>query len=635
MRLRTVVFVIVLALGIRAANAPASAGALPAIAINDNRLPAGTRAGDTVHVSLVARLGAWRPDGPHGLAVPIAAFGEPGKPLQVPGPLVRVSAGTAVFIRVQNAIADRTIVIHGLDVASGVDRPVILHSGEQRAIQFRRTVPGTYGYWTSDIHTTDRSRFDQDAELAGAIVVDDPHRPRPNDRVFVITDWDHVWNKDGSVNFAGEVLTINGAAWPATERLTYTHGQTVRWRVYNASLIAHPMHLHGFPFTLDAVGNGNQTESFAGASAHREVTHRIAPGETFDAHWVADRVGEWMFHCHISVHILPHAPLAPLIAGRDPGRTLEAALHLTHHTIGGMMMAVNVVPAHGEAALQRPAGAMKLALDVVQLSRPADQKRPFDDFAYVLHRGGTVDRGSGTLGPLIVLHAGEPAAISVNNDLKEDTTVHWHGMPVQNSIDDGGMAMDAMPGMTAMPGMAGAPVIAPGTSFVARFTPEYAGTFMYHTHMDDTWQLVGGLAGPLVVLPRGATYDPATDHIVMVTSPPDHAFGDRVSVNGYLENAPPIVMHAGVPQRLRLINMTVVNPNLSFSLDGAPKLTWTPLAIDGIDLNPTLRQPERAIQRVTIGQTRDFTFVPSAPGHLTLQAFGRSPVGQIAVDVVP
>jgi FtsP/CotA-like multicopper oxidase with cupredoxin domain len=300
-----------------------------------------------------------------------------------------------------------------------------------------------------------------------------------------------------------------------------------------------------------------------------------------------------------------------------------------------MMMAVTVIPAHGEGALPRPAAATDLALDVVQLPRPAAQKQPFDDFAYVLHQGDAVDRGSGTLGPLIVLHANQPTAITVSNHLREDTTVHWHGMPVQNSYDDGGMAMDMMPGMAAMPSMSTAPVIGPGKSFVARFTPEYAGTFMYHTHMDDTWQLVGGLAGPLVVLPRGATFDPATDHIVMVTSPPDHAFGDRVSVNGYLENPPPIVMHAGVPQRLRLINMTVVNADLSFSLDGGPNLRWTPLAIDGIDLDRSLRQPERAIQRVTIGQTRDFTFVPMTPGRLLLQAFDGGPVGQVAVDVVP
>jgi FtsP/CotA-like multicopper oxidase with cupredoxin domain len=467
----------------------------------------------------------------------------------------------------------------------------------------------------------------------GAIVVDDPHRPRPDDRVFVIGAWDNVWQPDGSANFGGELLTINGRAWPATERLTYVRGQTVAWRVYNASIESHPMHLHGFPFTLDAVGDGLRTTSFANRPAYREVTHRIAAGQTFDAHWVADRAGTWMFHCHITVHTMPHPPLAELIAGKLEKRSLEARVHRPDDYMGGMMMAVRVLPAKGDVPPIRPVARRKLALDVVELPKPENEKLPFAHFAYVLHDAGAPVPASGALGPPIVLTAGEPVAITVTNHLREATTVHWHGMPVQRSIDDGGGMHD----MGDMPGMGGsdsAPPIAPGGSFVAQFTPTYPGTFMYHTHMDDTWQLVGGLSGPLIVLPAGAHFDPATDHILMLTSPAQAPFGDTAAIDGLVE-PPPMVVHVGIPQRLRLINMTALNADLIVSLDGPGAPVWTPIAKDGMDLDPRLRIPRRAVQQLTIGETRDFTFLPTTPGNLTLDVFDGARIGAMRVDVVP
>src|SRR3712207_7271016 len=43
-------------------------------------------------------------------------------------------------------------------------------------------------------------------------------------------------------------FTINGRAWPHTERLRYDIGDPVRWRIINLSTQVHPMHLHGFYF---------------------------------------------------------------------------------------------------------------------------------------------------------------------------------------------------------------------------------------------------------------------------------------------------------------------------------------------------------------------------------------------------
>jgi FtsP/CotA-like multicopper oxidase with cupredoxin domain len=88
-------------------------------------------------------------------------------------------------------------------------------------------------------------------------------------------------------------------------------------------------------------------------------------------------------------------------------------------------------------------------------------------------------------GPELRLRQGEPVRIVVSNSLREDTTVHWHGIRLSN-------AMDGVPGLTQKP-------IHPGESFTYDFTPSDAGTFWYHPHADTLQQLGRGLAGALIV----------------------------------------------------------------------------------------------------------------------------------------
>ena len=59
-------------------------------------------------------------------------------------------------------------------------------------------------------------------------------------------------------------------------------------------------------------------------------------------------------------------------------------------------------------------------------------------------------------------------------------------------------------------------MIVPGERFTVRITPPRTGTFIYHTHLHDYRQLSSGLYGPLVVVEPGETYDPATDHVVVL-----------------------------------------------------------------------------------------------------------------------
>ena len=83
-----------------------------AVLANENRDAAGVLKNGTLDVSLEAREGEWHPYGPTGPAIPILAFGETGKSLQTPGPMIRVREGTRVHVRVHNAVTGTLVVPH-------------------------------------------------------------------------------------------------------------------------------------------------------------------------------------------------------------------------------------------------------------------------------------------------------------------------------------------------------------------------------------------------------------------------------------------------------------------------------------------------------------------------------------------
>ena len=237
--------------------------------------------------------------------------------------------------------------------------------------------------------------------------------------------------------------------------------------------------------------------------------------------------------------------------------------------------------------------------------------QPF--YEYALASGSEPPPDSGLhVGPPLVVKRGEPVSITVVNQLDEPTSVHWHGIELESYYD----------GVSGFSG-AGAqisPAIAPGDSFVARFTPPRAGTFIYHTHVSESQQQLAGLAGALVVLEGSTVLDSATDHVVLVTSPPTHEEQLRyVMLNGSASPAP-IVVSAGVPQRLRLINITVNRPNTRVELwRGDSLATWRPVGKDGADLPEAMRVARPARTSLSIGETMDYEIVARAGDELRLE----------------
>ena len=74
-------------------------------------------------------------------------------------------------------------------------------------------------------------------------------------------------------------------------------------------------------------------------------------------------------------------------------------------------------------------------------------------------------------GPDLRVTEGDTVRISVQNNLAEPTTVHWHGVHVPAN-------MDGVPGLSQEP-------IAPGGVFTYEFVATPAGTRWYHAHVDN------------------------------------------------------------------------------------------------------------------------------------------------------
>jgi FtsP/CotA-like multicopper oxidase with cupredoxin domain len=602
-----------------------SAPAVSPIRANDNRVAAGQYAQHEVRVSLEARWGTWYPDGPNGATVPIQAFAEAGKMLQIPGPLIRVREGTPVVVRIRNAIPGARLTVHGLmDRPALRDRAFDVPFGQTQTIRFRADAPGTYYYWASTTGVSLAQRVGADSQLSGAIVVDPRNSTQraPRDRIFVIGQWVNVRNAKGAPDFNYELNVINGRTWPSTERLSYAQDATLHWRWINPAFNAHPMHLHGFYFRVDSRGDGVADTIYRRDwDRDRRVTELIQSGGTFSMTWRAARAGNWLFHCHLTYHTMAHLPIAEMLTGKQ--MTDNVQYHndfLRNAGMGGLILLVSV---HGKARnIVEPPASRRLTL----LVEPAPDDRPgAPSYRYVLDEGGKTLTEPGAVGPPIVLTRGVSVAIEVTNRLQEPTSVHWHGMELRDSYYDGVAGYSGE-------GERVAPLIDLGQTFEVRMVPPRAGTFIYHTHMSDVYQLRGGLAGPLIVLDPGQKFDSSTDHIFTITT--THALADigKIFVNGMFQ-PPPLAVRAGVRQRLRFINMTTFRSRAIVSLSsGNRTLQWQPLAVDGADLPEARRTPQSAVVTVTIGATRDFMFTP-ARGALLLQIWPAPNVPAVTIPV--
>lgn len=164
----------------------------------------------------------------------------------------------------------------------------------------------------------------------------------------------------------------------------------------------------------------------------------------------------------------------------------------------------------------------------------------------------TMGANGNLLGPTLILHKDSFVSISVNNQLTDTTTIHWHGLHVAPENDGGPHS-----------------VILPNTTWNPQFTVlDKAGTYWYHPHlhMQTDKHVSKGIAGLILVrddeeasLGLPMTYGVDEFPIVLQTKGFDasgqilvHTEMDTaVMVNGTLD---PVVDLPAQVVRLRILN---------------------------------------------------------------------------------
>ena len=347
----------------RSAESWQASAAPPLAAANDNRRPAGVLADGTLTLRLDVGMTRWQPDGETGPTRLVQAFAVEGQAPEIPGPLVRVPEGTDIHVTVTNHLSV-PLRLHGMMTRPADANAVVEFApGASLPLRFKAGRAGTYFYWaeTTGVAYVDRRMID--SQLHGAFIVD-PAKPedRMDDRIFVISEWLEL-PASAKSRFSA---SINGRSWPHTDRLTLPFGQPVEWRVINASFGPHPMHLHGTFYTVESRGDAGR-DTIYGADGRRLVTTELMePGTTMAMRWVPDRVGKWLFHCHILAHVSGEMRLADMTPAER-----EHAQHAEEHDIdramAGLVIGITVPPGDETAAPDLDPGApRRLTLEMIQ-----------------------------------------------------------------------------------------------------------------------------------------------------------------------------------------------------------------------------------------------------------------------------
>jgi FtsP/CotA-like multicopper oxidase with cupredoxin domain len=565
-----------------------SAASPPRAEANDNRAPGGELKDGTLRIHLVARMSTWYPEAEDGPFKVVEAFGEAGQAPRIPGPLIRVPLGTTIQTTLTNSLSD-TIAVLGLQ---GRNDSIRLAPGESRQVRSTPDAAGTYLY-RAGLMLGGKFVTKGSQQLVGGLIVDSG--PPSTDRIFIATAWDPT----------PYFLAMNGKSWPYTEKFVHTVGDTVRWRVINGGEgtgAHHPMHLHGFYYRVDTRGGWDADTLYAENARRWVVTETLGPLASMTMTWIPERPGNWLFHCHNSDHVAGRNRhnVAGSAKPFPESPTHDATEHMAWD-MSGLVTAITILPRGGGAVAAEPAPVNPRRMRLLIQERAGVNGRQ-PGYGYVLQAGTEPAADSISIpGPRLVLRRNEPVEITVVNRIGNHTAVHWHGIELESFYD--GVAGWSGAGERL------APMIAPADSFIVRFTPPRAGTFIYHAHITDYVQIARGLYGALLVVDEPPA--DGADHVAIVSF---GRLGGKASLllNGSLTPAP-IERNQDGRQRVRLINISTENGAIVTLSDGDALTNWRAVAKDGFDLPVGQRRMAPASVHIFPGETYDFEFESSAP----------------------
>lgn len=224
-----------------------------------------------------------------------------------PGPTIELIEGDKVRIIVTNNLPENhavhwhgLILPCGMDGVGGLTQPHI-PPGDTCIYEFTAHAPGTYMY-----HPHSDDMFQVAMGLMGMIIIH-PKNPyeRPVDRDYCIMlgSWDidpGTYTPKTSTMTEFNTWTFNSRVFPGIDSMVAKKGERIRIRFGNLTMTNHPIHLHGYTFTVTGTDGGWKPLS----AQYPEVTVDVPPGAMRVIEFNADYEGDWAFHCHKLHHTM-------------------------------------------------------------------------------------------------------------------------------------------------------------------------------------------------------------------------------------------------------------------------------------------------------------------------------------------
>ena len=179
--------------------------------------------------------------------------------------------------------------------------------------------------------------------------------------------------------------------------------------------------------------------------------------------WVPERVGNWLFHCHVMAHVAPERRLGASPSGdpaggyigdsgqthgaahgawRPPASTTNTPRTAVHDPadpslgMAGMVLGITVTRPRrraGGSAGRDAATPRQLTMTIHGPS--ADGATAAGDHVTEDGAPAATRRRGASPGPPVVLRRGEPVEITLVNQLAESTSMHWHGLELDSYYD--------------------------------------------------------------------------------------------------------------------------------------------------------------------------------------------------------
>ncbi len=226
---------------------------------------------------------------------------------QSPGPTIECVEGDKLRIFVTNKLPEHTtihwhgvLLPNGMDGVGGLTQPHI-PSGKTFVYEFQMKKSGTFMY-----HPHADEMVQMAMGMMGFLVVHpkDPSFMRVDrDFVFLLASYDidpgsYVPKVATMTDF--NLWTFNSRVFPGIASLPVRRGDRVRVRVGNLTMTNHPIHLHGYHFSVTGTDGGWVPPS----ARWPEVTTDLPVGGMRAIEFTADEPGDWALHCHKSHHTM-------------------------------------------------------------------------------------------------------------------------------------------------------------------------------------------------------------------------------------------------------------------------------------------------------------------------------------------